>query len=309
MDDFASMVYLTCILSAAPVQPPKREHQSAAPPSWDALYSVVEAQQGCFTREQAREAGFSDQLLQSHLKAGTIERLHRGIYRLTRFPASGRDQEDLVVVWLWSLSAGVFSHETALRLHGLSDALPSRIHLTLTRDWEHRRLKPPPGVALYFGDFSTADCTFVGSVPVTTPARSINDVAAAHGDDGVIEAAVRQAIQRGLATPASVLPAVEYLAQSTGGAWRVRPEAVADLNGRWLMEVVSGICRKPPPPDWRVEAEDFANAMAGRLHAGKYHPASGTMTLELVWPETARDTRPSSAAVRDAAIPRFGWVG
>lgn len=290
------------------MQSPKQVLQSDLHPSWDGLYAVAEVQQGCFTREQAREAGFSDQLLQSHLKSGTIERLYRGIYRLTRFPSSGRDQEDLVVVWLWSLSAGVFSHETALRLHGLSDALPARIHLTLTREWEHRRLKPPPGVTLYFGDFSPADCTFVGSVPVTIPARSINDVAAAHGDDGVIEAAVRQAIQRGLATPASVLAAVEYLAQISGGAWRVRPDAVAGLNGRWLMEVVSGICRQPPPSDWRVEAEDFAKAMTARLRAGRYHPASGTMTIELVWPETDRDTLPTSAAVRAAAIPRFGWT-
>lgn len=291
------------------MQTPKQGLQSGASPSWDSLYEVAEAQQGCFTREQAREAGFSDQLLQSHLKSGTIERLHRGIYRLTRFPASGRDQEDLVVVWLWSLSAGVLSHETALRLHGLSDALPSRIHLTLPCEWEDRRLKPPPGVSLYFGNFGPADCAFVGSVPVTIPARSINDVAGAHGDDGVIDAAIRQAIQRGLATPASVLPAVEYLAQSSGGSdpGPRRPEAVADLSGRWLMEVVSGICRKPPPPDWRAEAEDFAHAMTGRLRAGKYQPASGTMTIELVWPETATDTRPSSAAVRDAAIPRFGW--
>lgn len=284
----------------------KLEVKPPASPSWDTLYAVVEAQQGCFTREQAHEAGFSDQLLQRHLKGGNIERLHRGIYRLTRFPASGREQEDLVVVWLWSQSAGVFSHETALRMHDLSDALPARIHLTLPPEWEHRRLSPPPGVSLYFARFGAEDCTFVGAVPVTKPARSINDVAVAHGDAGIIEAAVRQAIQRGSATAAELLPAVDYLTTFRMGGWRVRPEA--DLNGSWLMEIVSGVCSVVPRPDWRIEAENFASSVGARLRAAAFFPASRTMTMEMVWPEADRPNKPPPSQLRDAAVARFGWA-
>ena len=58
--------------------------------------------------------------------------VRRGIYRLVHFPAS--DHEDLVVLWLWSEQAGVFSHETALALHDLSDALPGKVHMTLPRE-------------------------------------------------------------------------------------------------------------------------------------------------------------------------------
>lgn len=286
----------------------KSEEKSPIPPSWDGLYAVAEAQAGCFTREQANDAGVSDQLLQTHLKSGNIERLYRGIYRLARFPASGREQEDLVLVWLWSLQAGVFSHETALRLHGLSDALPSRTHLTLPRTREHQRRTPPPGVVLYYADFGPQDCTFVGAVPVTRPARAINDVAAVHGDASVIEAAVRQAIQRGIATPAELLPAVEYLATFRMGAWRVHPGAVTDLNGRWGMEIMSGICRASPRPDWRVEAEDFAGSVGGRLRAAAYFPPSKTMTIEVVWPEGDGASRPDSSRLRGEAVDRFGWT-
>lgn len=58
-------------------------------------------------------------------------RVRRGVYRLVHFPAG--DHEDLTAVWLWSQHEGVFSHETALALHDLSDVLPSRAHLTLPR--------------------------------------------------------------------------------------------------------------------------------------------------------------------------------
>jgi predicted transcriptional regulator of viral defense system len=290
------------------MQQPKAEVKLHRTPSWDVLYERAATQQGCFTREQAREAGFSDQLLHQHLAASNIERLLRGIYRVTRFPESGREQEDLVVVWLWSQSAGVFSHETALRLHGLSDALPSKIHLTLPGAWRGRKLTPPPGVRVYFADFARTDCTFIGAIPVIKPARTINDVAAANGDAATVEVAIRQALQRGLAAPAELLPAVEYLASLRAGAWRVFPEAVADLQGHWQMEVVSGTCRSAPPIDWRTDAEDFARGNHGRLRGAHYSPGSRTMTIEIIWPVPSRDNKPISQELRAQAVAHFGWM-
>lgn len=285
---------------------PKPEVKLSAP-SWDALYTLAADQQGVFTREQARVAGFSDQLLYRHLTAGNIERLQRGIYRLSRrFPESGRDQEDLVVVWLWSQSEGVFSHETALHLHGLSDALPSKVHLTLPSAWRPRQSTPPPGVRVYFADVPAAESTFVGAIPATKPARTINDVAAVNGDPDVVDAAVRQALHRGLAGPAELLPAVAHLAALRAGV-QVRPEAVADLRGSWLLEVLSGTRRSSPPTDWRTDAEQLAAEVGGRLRAASYDPASRTQTVEIVWPLSARDTKPSAQALQAKAVERLGW--
>jgi predicted transcriptional regulator of viral defense system len=36
----------------------------------------------------------------------------------------------MVDAWLWFEGGGVFSHKTALSLHGLSEALPKQLHLT-----------------------------------------------------------------------------------------------------------------------------------------------------------------------------------
>ncbi len=82
-------------------------------------------------------------------------RVRRGIYRLVHFPAS--EHEDLVVLWLWAEQAGVFSHETALALHDLSDALPGKVHLTVPASWRRRRLRVPAGLVLHFADVGDVD--------------------------------------------------------------------------------------------------------------------------------------------------------
>ncbi len=193
-------------------QETKPEDVERGGPSWEALYATAEAQRGCFSTEQATKAGFSSQLLSKHIKNSNIERLYRGIYRLCRFPAVDRAQEDLVLAWLWSARAGVLSHETALQLHGLSDALPSVIHLTVPSEWSKRRLQLPPGVRLYYDDLTPSESAWVGAVPVTTPARAIIEVARAHGDANVLDAACRQALREGKASLADLAEAVTYIA-------------------------------------------------------------------------------------------------
>jgi predicted transcriptional regulator of viral defense system len=174
---------------------------------------MVEPQQGLFTTEQAAQARFSSQLLHKHAHGGNLEHAHRGIYRLKRFPASRRDQEDLIIAWLWSGQAGVMSHETALQLHGLSDALPAFIQLTVPAAWSGRRVRPPDGVRLHFADVAEPERTWVGAVPTTSAARSIVDVALANGDPDVVDRAARQAIRQNLVDLADLAPAVVWLAK------------------------------------------------------------------------------------------------
>jgi hypothetical protein len=67
-------------------------------------------QGGYVSSTQAREAGYSPELVQYHVRKGRLERAGRGALRLAHFPG---DTDDLVPIWLWSGRAGVFSHETA----------------------------------------------------------------------------------------------------------------------------------------------------------------------------------------------------
>jgi predicted transcriptional regulator of viral defense system len=170
-------------------EPPRR-------PGWDRLFSVASAQQGLFTTTQAAEAGCSPQLLDHYLKTHKIVRVRRGIYRLVFFPAG--DHEDLVAAWLWSDLAGVVSHQTALALHGLSDVLPSHIHLTLPASWRRRRFRVPEGLVLHHGDVSSEERSWFGAVPTTNPRRTLNDCADAGLSPELLRQAARQALRRGL---------------------------------------------------------------------------------------------------------------
>lgn len=178
-------------------------------PSWDRLYEVAVAQDGHFTTRQAAEAGYSPQLLAKHLKGGRIHRVRRGIYRIVHYPAG--EHEDLVALWLWSERSGVFSHETALALHELSDALPARVHMTLPATWRERRLRLPPGVVLHHADVAQEERAWSGPVPVTNVPRTLVDCAAVSVAPDIVRDAFDDAADRGLADRDSLPGVVEYL--------------------------------------------------------------------------------------------------
>lgn len=178
-------------------------------PRWDQLYEIASAQEGHFTTAQAASAGYSPQLLAKHLKNGRIARTRRSIYRVVHFPPG--DHEDLVVVWLWSKRLGVFSHETALALHQLSDALPASIFMTLPSSWKSRRLKIPRGVELHFADLTADMRMWTGPVVVTSPAQTAIDCAEARVSPEIVEQAIAEGLHRGLFTSAMIEPAAQYL--------------------------------------------------------------------------------------------------
>jgi predicted transcriptional regulator of viral defense system len=143
-------------------------------------------------------------------------RIRRGVYRIVHFPAG--DHEDLAAVWLWSQQEGVFSHQTALALHNLSDLLPAQLHLTLPVVWRARRLRVPEGVELHFGDLEERERerVWVGPVPETAPLRTLEDCAAAHLQPDLLRDAARSALARGLVSRGD-LAAVEAALAAFGG--------------------------------------------------------------------------------------------
>jgi predicted transcriptional regulator of viral defense system len=183
-------------------------------PDWDHLFEIAAAQDGLFTTLQAAQAGYSPQLLAHHLGAGRMIRVRRGIYRLVHFPAG--DHEDLTAVWLWSEHVGVFSHQTALALHDLSDSLPSQVHLTLPDAWRTRRLRVPDGVVLHYGDVAEGERYWFGPVPATAPLRTLEDCAAEHLPPELLRGAALDALDRGLVARGE-LASIEAALEPFGG--------------------------------------------------------------------------------------------
>jgi predicted transcriptional regulator of viral defense system len=175
-----------------------RKRSDGQVPEWDHLYQLAAAQAGYFQLTQARDAGYSPPLLEYYVREGRVERVARGIFRLAHYPSS--DHEDLVVAWLWSHRVGVFSHETALVLHELSDALPAKQHLTVPSAWERRRLRVPESLILHFADLAENDKDWKGPLPVTTPLRTVVDCKTAHSPLDLVTQATSQGVKRGLFT-------------------------------------------------------------------------------------------------------------
>lgn len=178
-------------------------------PDWDSLYETAGAQDGYFTTRQAAAAGYSTQLLLKYLRAGRVVRTRRGIYRLVHFPAG--EHEELVIAWLWSEQAGVVSHQTALALHGLSDVLPTHVHLTLPSGWRRRRFRLPADVVIHHADVPPEDRAWFGAVPTTNPRRSLNDCAREGLSPELLRQAAQQALRRGLVTKAELAEVAQAL--------------------------------------------------------------------------------------------------
>ena len=187
---------------------------AARSPDWDQLFEIAGAQDGLFTTQQAAEAGYSPQLLAHHLGSGRMVRVRRGVYRLVHFPAG--DHEDLTVVWLWSKQEGVFSHQTALALHDLSDVLPAQVHLTLPEASRTRRLRVPDGVVLHYGDVAESERRWIGPVPATAPLRTLDDCAAEQLPPDLLRSAALDALHRGQVSR-DELTAVEAALERFGG--------------------------------------------------------------------------------------------
>lgn len=186
-------------------------------PDHAALFATASTQAGFFTAEQAREAGFSSRLLQHHADAGRFIRIRRGLYRLRDYPSSQR--EEVMAAWLAiGKNDAVISHESALDLLGLSDVIPDAIHISVPRSKRH--LPAVPGVVIHTTTrpFHSEDATVRDGMRVTSPVRTILDVAEAGTAPEQVEMAIHEAIDRGMATK-------RQLDESA----RARPKRVARL--------------------------------------------------------------------------------
>lgn len=157
------------------------------------LGDLAAAHAGYFTTAEAAEAGVSRRVLSHHASTGTLERLEYGIYRLRLYPA--QRFEDLVVVSLWAGADAAISHESALVVYDLGDAMPPVIHVTVPRPFRGER----PGVIVHHARLETSERVVIDAVAVTSIERTLSDLAAL-GDPSMVRAAAREALTRGLTT-------------------------------------------------------------------------------------------------------------
>jgi predicted transcriptional regulator of viral defense system len=123
---------------------------------------------------------------------------------------------------LWSLwsrnrggaAQGVYSHQTALSLHDLSDIMPSKLHMTVPRSFR-RNSEIPRVLVLHFDDLRQGDIGTVDGVQVTRPLRAILDLLEGGAvPPATLRQALREGLRRGLIRRSEIADARKHLADS-----------------------------------------------------------------------------------------------
>lgn len=165
------------------------------------LADLAAEQWGLVTAAQARGLGVSNQTAARLTTRGTLERLAYGVYRVTGAPAGPLDE--LRAAWLAIEPARraaervqdgatvVVSHRAAAAaVYGYGDLDGDTYEFTTPRRRQSRR----PDVRFHRAEVDPGDCAVVDGLPVTTPERTIVDLAAARIDGGHLAGLVRDAI-------------------------------------------------------------------------------------------------------------------
>lgn len=159
------------------------------------LLELAGNQHGYFTTAQAEAAGISRRALVGRRRNGLIERAAHGLYRLRSYPPTPRDE-------YYALQAGApaatFSHDTALEFYGLSDVLPSTIHVIMPPS---SGLKPRPGLTIHRSRLAPRDRVLRDDLWLTSLPRTLLDCARIGTDAGQLLGALEAGREHGLLDP------------------------------------------------------------------------------------------------------------
>ena len=165
--------------------------------SYQKLFKTALEQQGFFTTRQAVAASYSEKNHAFHVNRGTWVREERGIYRLAQFPEP--ENSDLILWSLWSRdrkgqTQGIYSHQTALRIHELTDLNPPKLHMTVPPCFSQEC--PYPQIAgTSPGQSGDKGYRTKEGVAVTNVRRTLEDLAL---EKSVTESILRQGVEEGI---------------------------------------------------------------------------------------------------------------
>ncbi|MFA5975928.1 MAG: type IV toxin-antitoxin system AbiEi family antitoxin domain-containing protein [Elusimicrobiota bacterium] len=166
------------------------------------LFAIASGQAGYFTAQQAKSAGYYKRLQHYHRQRGSWLPIEHGVFRLRNFP--GTPWEDLVRWSLWSRNQkgemqATVSHQSAAQFYELADYLPMKVHLTVPRSFR-KRIKE--GCVIHRVSVQPEEIETHDGFRVTTPLRTLRDLAREDGERDQLLQAVEEAVRRGLITRA-----------------------------------------------------------------------------------------------------------
>jgi very-short-patch-repair endonuclease len=216
----------------------------------DRVRELTVAQQGLVTRLQLLQAGLTPRAIESRVKRKRLRRVQQGVYLAGPvLPSMARERAALLACG----PASVLSHWSALMVWekevvnrrggwpsrvwtGMGPAVRSRAAHVTMRDGKRRRR---PGIIAHpCADLPSDEVTVADGLPVTTPARTLLDLAR-YAEARELEQMAGWAERQGLTTREELL------------------EVVARHRGRAGARALRRLLEAPAGPAWtRSEAEE-----------------------------------------------------
>ncbi|TVP79273.1 MAG: DUF559 domain-containing protein [Gemmatimonadales bacterium] len=244
----------------ASAHPPRKPSEKGA----TALH-LARRQHGVMTREDLMASGLSSSTITRLARRGYLQRIHRGVYLLG--VARGPECRWMAAV-LASGPDSVLSHESAGQLWGVvpgrSDWKKAEVHVVLPEN----RYSQRSGVMVHRSDLDPEDRTTHRGIPVTSPARTLLDLAL-----GLplrqLERSVAETFRKGLATRRDLRRAM--------GRRR-------DQRGRRAIRTVLGLSNGPALTRSEAERRFLDLVRGARLPPPKTNVKIGPWEVDAYWP-------------------------
>lgn len=125
----------------------------------DIVKKYIEQKNGVLKTSELKKAGVDTITLTRLVKKGIIERIARGLY------IDVNTFEDSYYIFQYQCSKAVFSHETALYFHDLTDRTPIKIMATIPSGYNTKFIKDKN----YLFSYLKQELYEVGKIKVKTP--------------------------------------------------------------------------------------------------------------------------------------------
>jgi very-short-patch-repair endonuclease len=133
----------------------------------DVVAVLAARQHGLVTTGQLLGAGITNDAIRRRVESGRLRRLHRGVYLVASLPAQFTPEMAGVLA---CGDSAVLSHHSAAALWGIRPPHRGDIHVTV-----RRKVRGREGVRVH--RTSDVERTRQHGIPITTPARTIDDLA------------------------------------------------------------------------------------------------------------------------------------
>ncbi|MGP6175348.1 type IV toxin-antitoxin system AbiEi family antitoxin domain-containing protein [Corynebacterium sp. A21] len=209
------------------------------------VLDLAAQQWGLVTSAQAGAEGVSAVLLGRLVDRAVLTRIRSGVYAAEAIPWSpvteiraqwlALEPKVMAVDRLEHAPLAVVSHESAAELHGIGDLDGNGIHFTVPT----RRQTRQPEVVFHIAKIDSPQWESIEGLAVTTPLRTVRDLAAAGHEPGHLADMTGDILHAGLATReevADLLATIPHVFGITPGS---REDIAAWLDERFPVQVLS----------------------------------------------------------------------